>query len=250
MHYVLLIGDEATARADLRAKLDAFPAVKILAEAATVDEASVLLARTDYDVVFLDIQLIGGNAFDLVSQVSEYARIIFVTAYDAHALRAFEINALDFLLKPVTPERLALILSLLSERGWANEPAGSKPGEIPSLQLEDRLYLREGLRAQFALVREISLISARDNYSEVRLVHGGKSFLRKSLTSWEDALPASHFVRVHRTQIVNLAHVRRYERDREEHTLLEVEGVPESVTVSRRRWGEIHERLGRLHPAI
>ena len=118
------------------------------------------------------------------------------------------------------------------------------------MHLEDRLYLREGLRARFAGVNEVSLISARDNYSEVRLIDGEKSFMRKSLKSWEDTLPASHFMRVHRTQIVNLAHVRRYERDRDEHTLLEVEGVPEPVSASRHRWSEIQEQLSRMHPEI
>lgn len=248
MPRALIIEDETTARVDLRAKLAAHPDVSIVAEAATVRSARALLARLDYDLVFLDIHLVGGNAFDLVPAVRAGARIIFVTAYDSYALRAFEINALDYLLKPVAPERLAEALRRLS-----TAPAiGDNVAEIPSgsaLRLADTVFLRAGLGARFAPVADISHIAARDNYSEVRLADGAKVFLRKSLKAWEDVLPASHFMRVHRTQIVNLAHVTRYERDGDEHTLLYVAGVPESVPASRDRWNELRERLGAMRRA-
>ena len=250
MHHALLIDDETTARADLRHKLESYPEVRILAEAATVTAARSLLQRTDYDLVFLDIQLIGGNAFDLVAEARSGARIIFVTAYDAFAVRAFEINALDYLLKPVNPERLATALARLGGIPATHELGGRDAIQGVELRLDDRICLQQGLKAQFALVAEISLISAHDNYSEVRLANGVKLFLRKSLKSWEEALPAGHFMRVHRTQIVNLAQVRRYERDRDEHTLLEVDGADERVPVSRDRWSELHTRLSDFNLGI
>lgn len=239
----LLIEDEAPARADLRAKLAAHPEIAVLAEAATVKAARGLLARPDYDLVFLDVQLLGGNAFDLVADVRPGARIIFVTAYDNYALRAFEINALDYLLKPVSPLRLAESLRRLAV------PVEDECGDasaVPVWRMDDTVYLRSGQQARFVPVAEISLISAQDNYSEVRLADGTKVFLRKTLKAWEDALPASHFMRVHRTQIVNLARVLRYERDGDEHTLLHLEGVDEAVSASRYRWAELRERLGAL----
>jgi two-component system LytT family response regulator len=245
MPHALLIDDETTARADLRAKLAAHPDVVILAEAATVRSARTLLARTDYDLVFLDIQLIGGTGFELVPDVRTGARIIFVTAHDHHALRAFEVNALDYLLKPVTAARLAETMRRLA----AARMIGGAPAERerdPELRLDDTVLLRSGQGARFAPVSAISVIAARDNYSEVRLADGAKVFLRKSLKSWEDRLPAPHFMRVHRTMIVNLAHVTRYERDRDEHTLLHVAGVPEPVPASRERWAELRERLGAI----
>lgn len=244
-HAALLIEDESTARADLRAKLAAHPEVTILAEAATVRSARALLARPDYDLVFLDIQLIGGNAFDLVPEVRAGARIIFVTAYDAFALRAFEINALDYLLKPVQPARLAAALRRLAVAP-ADEEATAEIPPGPALRLDDTVFLRSGQSARFAPVADISHIAARDNYSEVRLADGSKVFLRKSLKAWEDTLPATHFMRVHRTQIVNLARVKRYERDRDEHTLLFVEGAVEPVPASRDHWSELRERLSAL----
>ncbi len=245
-HHALLIDDESTARADLRAKLAVHPDVTILAEAATLRSARQLLARSDYNLVLLDIQLIGGNAFDLVPEVRAGARIIFVTAFDTYAVRAFEINALDYLLKPVVPERLAEALRRLAAAGPAHGDAELPVGR--ALQLDDTVYLRSGLRARFAPVADISVIAARDNYTDVRLADGSKIFLRKSLKAWEDTLPASHFMRVHRTQIVNLARVSRYERDGDEHTLLYVDGAADPVPASRDRWSELRERLGTIRP--
>jgi two-component system LytT family response regulator len=246
----LLIDDETTARDDLRTKLVAHPAIAVVGEAATFNSARTLLARPDYDLAFLDVQLIGGNSFDLVPAVNPAARIIFVTAFDTYAVRAFEINALDYLLKPVVPARLAAALARLPvalATGDLGEPAADPPPS-PPLRVDDTVFLRAGQRARFAPVMEISVISAHDNYSEVQLADGAKIFLRKSLKAWEDTLPATHFMRVHRTQIVNLARVTRYERDRDEHTLLTLEGATERIPASRDRWSDLRTRLAAIRP--
>ncbi len=251
-HRALLIDDETTARADLRAKLTVHPEVTIVGEAATVRSARELLTHSDYDLVFLDIQLIGGNSFELVPDVQPGARIVFATAYDTYALRAFEINALDYLLKPVAAVRLAEALRRLTAAPAAGDTAEESASETlpgPALRLDDTLYLRSGLRARFVAVTEISVITAHDNYSDVHLGDGSKIFLRKSLKAWEDTLPATHFMRVHRTQIVNLARVTRYQRDGDEHTLLFVDGAAEPVSASRYRWSDLRERLRAIRPA-
>jgi len=113
MRRALLIHYEISARRDLRALLGAHPEVTIVGEAALIEEALALLRRDDYDLVFLDIQLIGGTGFDLVPDVRPAARIIFVTAFDQFALRAFEVNALDYLRKPLRVARLAEALRRL-----------------------------------------------------------------------------------------------------------------------------------------
>ena len=250
MPLALIIDDETTARADLRAKLAAHAEVEIVGEAATMRSARALLARTDYDLVFLDIQLVGGISFDLVPEVRPGARIIFVTAYDTYAVRAFEINALDYLLKPVMPARLAAALRRLSAAPVPAEQAAPALAPGVTLRLDDTVYLRSGLRARFVTVADISLIVARDNYSEVQLADGSKIFLRKSLKAWADTLPATHFMRVHRTQIVNLGRVVRYQRDVDEHTLLYVTGVTKPVSASRDRWSELRERLSAIRPEL
>jgi two-component system LytT family response regulator len=241
-HRALLIEDEATARADLRTKLAVHLEIEIVGEAATLRSARALLGRADYDLVFLDIQLVGGSSFELVPDVKPGARIIFATAYDTYAVRAFEVNALDYLLKPVAPARLADAIRRLAA---ADTPV-DEPSSGTLLRIDDTVYLRSGLRARFAPVNEISVITAQDNYCEVRLTDGAKVFLRRSLKSWEDVLPSTHFMRVHRTQIVNLTRVTRYERDGDERTLLQVEGQPEPVPASRYRWSELRDRLGAI----
>lgn len=246
----LLIEDEAPARADLRAKLTAHPEVTVVGEAATVRAARALLARPDYDLVFLDVQLVGGNAFDLVADLRAEARIIFVTAHDAYALRAFEVNALDYLLKPATSARLAEAL----RRVGAALPAGSDPEPpVPTptaWRIDDTVLLRSGSQARFVALADICVITANDNYTDVRLADGTKIFLRRSLKVWEEALPTTHFMRVHRTQIVNLGRVTRYERDQDEHTSLHLEGVAEPVAASRYRWTELRDRLATIRPAV
>ncbi len=107
MLHILLIDDEASARADLRGKLAAHPGVTVVGEAATIRAARALLASADYDLVFLDVQLVGDESFPLVPEVRAGASIIFATAHDRYAVRAFESNALDYLLKPIDPARLA-----------------------------------------------------------------------------------------------------------------------------------------------
>ena len=112
MLIALLIDDEADAREDLRVSLEPhLETVTIVGEAGKIDEAQQRLARDDYDLVFLDVQLRGGTGFELVPHVRPEARIVFVTAHDTYALRAFEVNAVDYLLKPISPARLAEALT-------------------------------------------------------------------------------------------------------------------------------------------
>lgn len=248
----ILIEDEPDARADLRQSLAAHGGdVTVIAEAETLDEAEALLARDDYDVVFLDVKLRGATGFDLVPRVRPEARIVFVTAHDRYALRAFEVNALDYLLKPVSPDRLAAtiarIVATVSARTHAGEP--DDIGGVP-MKPDDIVFLRGGGHGRFARLSEVSAIEADQNYSVACLADGSRHMLRRTLKAWEELLPAPHFMRVHRTAIVNLERITRYERDREERTLLFVEGVGEPVNATRKVWSDLQERLVTLRRAL
>jgi two-component system LytT family response regulator len=246
----LLIEDELPARQDLRGLLGAHPEVEIVGEAATVNTARTLLRGAVYELVFLDINLIGGSSFELVRDVRPGARIIFTTAYDAYAVRAFEVNAVDYLLKPIAAPRLAAAVARVTAPAPvadAKSAVGHSADSDQLLQFDDRVYLRAGDRGRFALVADISVITAEDNYSEVTLAGGDRLLLRKSLNAWESMLPSSHFTRVHRTCIANLAHVVEHIRQGD-GALLTIKGVAEPVSVSRRTWGEVRARLAELHP--
>jgi two-component system, LytTR family, response regulator len=235
----LLIDDEAGARDDLRRLLAAHPALTIIGEAGRLADAQGLLARGDYDLVLLDIQLRGGSGFDLVPLVRPDAQIIFVTAYDQYALRAFEVNALGYLLKPVEPARLAAAL-----RRATSAPAGPSTA---ALRADDVVQVKTGPgAARFVRVTDIVLVNSQDNYSEVRLADGEHILVRQTLVAWEERLPATHFMRVHRQALVSLARIEGYSQADDETILLRLAGYAEPVRARRTHWTGLQSRLTAL----
>lgn len=234
----LLIEDDRFARRIHRKMLAVHPEVRVVGEAVSVTAARVLLARDDYDLVFLDIQLVGGSGFDLMADIRRGARVIFLTAHSQHALRAFELNALDYLLKPVQASRLAESLRRLSLR----------PVEAPSpapapLRTEDSVLLRSTKHRRLVPLRNILVIEAQENYSLVQLADGSRELVRRSLKAWTALLPAEAFLRVYRTALVNLAHVTGFHRSGPKAFLLRLTGLRRLVPVSRERWREVQRRL-------
>src|SRR5690606_31898759 len=140
--------------------------LQVVAEAATVQEAATLARLHDPDVVFLDVQLADESGFDLLPLLDRSVMVVFVTAFDRYAIRAFEVNALDYLLKPVAPERLAATLARLSQ------PAASVPVEPEVLTGEDRLFLRLDDRMAFLRVRDIVAVLAAGDSSVLHLADG------------------------------------------------------------------------------
>lgn len=232
---VLLIDDESSAREFLRLALAEHPDVEIVGEADSINNARVQLAREDYDLVLLDIQLRGGSGFDLAPYVRPAARIVFVTAYDQHALRAFAVNALDYLLKPVDPVRLAEALTRATQ---------AVRRTALSLAPDDIVQVKTGSgTTRFIPLAAIALITTSDNYTELTLADGARHFVRRTLKSWEETLPPANFVRVHRHALVNLAHLRRADRLSDETTLLSLTGVAEPVRASFRYAHTLRTRL-------
>ncbi len=239
MPKAVIIDDEVNARKDLRTLIAAHPDVTLAGEAATFDEARALLRKGEYDLVFLDVQLVGGSGFDLVPDVRTDARIIFVTAYDQFALRAFEVNALDFLQKPVRTARLAESL----RRAGPPAPAGNPP----ALRPDDVVQVKTGPGAvRFVRVNDITLISSQDNYSDVRLSGGEHFLVRQTLASWEERLPATQFLRVHRQTIVNIGRVEGVSPVDDETSFLRVTGLTEPVRARRQHVPELQNRLAGL----
>ncbi|MDI1248139.1 MAG: LytTR family DNA-binding domain-containing protein [Lacunisphaera sp.] len=237
----LLIEDEPASRAILRRMLAAHPDIRLAGEAASLPAARTLLARDNYDLVFLDIQLVGGSGFDLVPLVRREARIIFVTAHNQHALRAFEVNALDYLTKPVRAWRLADSLRRLTAR-----PAEPHPATTSPLADEDLVLLKSGAHQRLVAVHDIIAVETQENYSLVRLADGSRELVRRSLQDWVARLPARCFLRVHRTTLVNLKQVTGYRRTAPKSVSLHVAGLRRLVPVSRDRWAEVQRRLPAL----
>jgi two-component system LytT family response regulator len=194
----LIVDDEPLARLELRRLLAAFAWVQVVGEAANIDEARVQIETLAPDLTFLDVQMPGGTGFDLLAQLDLPPRIVFTTAYDHYAVKAFEVSALDYLLKPIEPERLAAALVKIREATSRQATSGDLP-----LQ---QLFVRDGPRCWFLPVREVSLFVAEGNY--VRLYWGKeRPVLGRSLTAVEEKLGAKSFFRANRRQIVNLEFV-------------------------------------------
>ena len=224
----LVVDDERLARRELIALLAAHPEIAVVGEADSVDEAAHLVGSLDPDVVFLDIQMPRRSGFELLAACDVRGRIVFVTAHDVHAIRAFEVNALDYLLKPVHPERLAqTIARLVGAAGSGAPPPQNR------LELDDHLFLAEGRAARFVRVRSIVCIRGADDYAELALDDGKQLLSPRPLKEWEARLPERAFVRVHRTAIVNLEHVERVEPTGDAYRV-HLRGGGEPVPLSRR----------------
>lgn len=236
----ILVDDERLARRELRTLLEEAHAtdVQIVGEAASVSDAARLVRVTNADVVFLDIQLAGETGLDLLPLLDIEVDVVFVTAYDEYALRAFEVNALDYLLKPVAPERLAVTVKRLV---GADTPAPTR--EV--VTYEDRLFLRLGEERAFIRVRDILAIEADGDGSVLRLAPNlARKPSAKSLGEWERRLPDRHFARIHRSTIVNLEFVERLEpwSHATQHVFLR--GMSEPLSMSRRFGARLRDRLG------
>jgi len=200
----LIVDDEPLARRELRRLLAAHPSIQIVGEAGDIDEAHERIDSLAPGVVFLDIQMPGGSGFDLLAQLDWVPRIIFTTAYDRYAVKAFDVNALDYLLKPIEPERLAAALDKLQ----ATPPAPGREAHKDS-PLE-QLFVRDGPRCWFILLRDVSVFSAEGNY--VRVQWGAeRPLLGRSLAALESKLDPRRFFRANRQQIINLEFIRSVE---------------------------------------
>ena len=185
----LLIDDERLARVELRRLLAAHGDVEIAGEARNGPEALKLIAQLSPDLLFLDIQMPGMSGFELLEQLDDVPRVIFTTAYDEYAIRAFEVNALDYLLKPIAPERLAAAL----------ERAAPKPAP----KRLEQVFVRDGERCWIVRLPDIYLLESEGNYT--RLYFGAeRPLIRRSLNVLEQQLDPAMFFRASRKQILNL----------------------------------------------
>jgi two-component system, LytTR family, response regulator len=238
--HAVIVDDERLARRELRTLLEDAHAehVHVVGEANSVVESARLVNATDADVVFLDIQLAGETGMDLLPLLGADVDVVFVTAYDEYTLRAFEVNAVDYLLKPVVPERLALTVSRLV----AAQPVAESRDAVG---YDDRLFLRLGDQRAFVRVRDIMAIEADGDGSTLRLApHHARKPSGKSLREWEQRLPDRQFVRIHRSTIVNLEYVERLEPWSHSSQLVYLRGLSESLTMSRRFGARLRERFG------
>ena len=223
MMRVLIVDDERLARAELRRMLASRPGITIVGEAANAAEAALQVDALRPDLLLLDVQMPGGSGFDLLDALDDPPEVIFTTAFDQYALQAFEASALDYLMKPIEPRRLAAAL----ERAAVRLGIATGPSAAPR-----KLFIRDGERCWFVRLEDIRLFESEGNYTRLYF-DGATPLLARSLLQLEQRLDPQQFFRANRRHIVNLAAVKGIENGQGGAMSLRIEDM--AVEVSRRR---------------
>lgn len=237
----IIIDDERLARTELRKLLQDFPEIEVVDEAANVDEGISKIENYNPDLIFLDIQMPGKTGFDLLSELDRAPQVIFTTAYDEYALKAFEVNALDYLLKPIEPKRLADAIHKLHS-SEINNNHSHEPIDLNRMLTEnDQVFVKDGERCWFVKLSEIRLFESVGNYAKV-FFGLNKPLILKSLNALEERLDEKTFFRANRKHIVNLRMIEKIEPYFNGGLLLELKGG-EKIEVSRRQTVKFKEMM-------
>jgi two-component system, LytTR family, response regulator len=238
----ILIDDERLARAELKKLLLDFPEIEVVDEAANVNEGLDKIDQHNPDIIFLDIQMPGKNGFDLLNELDRVPQVIFTTAYDEYALKAFEVNALDYLLKPIEPKRLAEAIHKVNEQFKAEHSStGEEYINNSKLNENDQVFVKDGERCWFVKLSEIRLFESVGNYAKV-FFGVNKPLILKSLNALEERLDEKVFFRANRKHIVNLRMVEKVEPYFNGGLLLELKGG-DKIEVSRRQTVKFKELM-------
>jgi two-component system, LytTR family, response regulator len=239
----IIIDDERLARTELRKLLQDFPEIEIVDEASNAEEGIQKIENHNPDLIFLDIQMPGKTGFDMLSELDHAPQVIFTTAYDEYALKAFEVNALDYLLKPVEPRRLADAVEKLrrSTTNGSGEKAINHSEPTSILGENDQVFVKDGERCWFVKLSEVRLFESVGNYAKV-FFGNNKPLILKSLNALEERLDDKVFFRANRKHIVNLRLIDKIEPYFNGGLLLELKGG-EKIEVSRRQTVKFKEMM-------
>ena len=237
----IIIDDERLARIELKKLLQEFPEIEILEEAANADEGISKIDSLQPDLIFLDIQMPGKTGFDMLEQLERTPQVIFTTAYDEFALKAFEVNALDYLLKPIEPKRLADAIQKLHLAEHKEVRTEGENFNNSLLTENDQVFVKDGERCWFVKLNDIRLFESVGNYAKV-FFGTNKPLILKSLNALEERLDEKTFFRANRKHIVNLRMIDKIEPYFNGGLLLELKGG-EKIEVSRRQTVKFKEMM-------
>ena len=237
----LIIDDERLARKELASLLEKYDSVEVIGEAANADEAELRITELKPDLLFLDINMPGRDGFQLLESLERAPLVIFVTAYDEHAVHAFQVNALDYLMKPIDPTRLEAAVSKLPK------PKDSEVPERQVLGLDDQIFLKDGEKCWFVTLKDVRYFESEGNYVRVRF-SDQKPLVLRSLNKLEEKLDPLVFFRANRKHIVNLRWVDKIEPWFSGGLMVKLkhngkDGEPEAIEVSRRQAARFKDLL-------
>ena len=198
----VIIDDERLAREEVKRALKSYSEFEVIGEASHVDEAKILVEHLKPDILFLDIHMPGKSGFDLLEELTVVPEVVFTTAYDQYAVKAFELNALDYLVKPLREERFAKTIEKVKQELTEKEKV--KPDTLP---MHRKIFIKDGENCHFIPLSEIHFIESLDNYA--RLYFGDqKAMIKRSLNLLEEKLDPTVFFRTNRSQIINTQYIK------------------------------------------
>lgn len=234
----ILIDDERLARNELKKLLSDFPEIEIVGEAANADEGLEIIETLKPDLIFLDIQMPGKTGFDMLTELDKSPLVIFVTAYHEFALKAFEVNALDYLMKPVDPKRLHDALKKILQ--YSGEERGPENNRT-LLTENDQVFVKDGEKCWFVKLSDVRLFESVGNYAKVYF-GTNKPLILKSLNALEERLDEKTFFRANRKHIVNLRMIEKVEPFYNGGLILDLKGG-DKIEVSRRQAVKFKEMM-------
>ncbi len=242
----IVVDDEDLARQVLREMLATHPEIEIAGECANGFEAVRMVGELKPDLVFLDIQMPKLDGFEVLELIGSETAIVFVTAHDEHALRAFEVHAVDYLLKPVGTERFEAALERAKQRlgrRTLEDPTALSAASRGAGQHAERIVVKDGTRVQIIPVTKLDYAEAQDDY--VSLASQGKKYLKQqTISSLEESLDPKDFLRIHRSYLVNLERVARLEPySKDSHIVILQDGT--RLAVSRAGYARLRALLDR-----
>ncbi|MBL7890254.1 MAG: response regulator transcription factor [Bacteroidetes bacterium] len=235
----IIIDDERLARQELKNLLSAYSEIQIVGEANNAEAAVEQIKQLKPDVIFLDIQMPGKNGFELLEEISGVPEVVFVTAYDEYAIRAFEVNALDYLLKPVQPNRLGETIKKLLNKD-SSEKSENKE-QTQALNDDDQVFVKDGDKCWFVKLSDIRLFESEGNYVRVHFDKNRPLILR-SLNNLDERLNNKTFFRASRKHIVNLKWVESIENWFNGGLMVKLKGG-EQVEISRRQAAKLKDMM-------
>jgi two-component system LytT family response regulator len=235
-----ILDDEPLAIKSLKKKLESFSNVEIVGESTKMDKAAREMSVIRPEILFLDIQLAEGTGFDFLNKLKYKMKVVFVTAYDEYAIRAFEINALDYLLKPISLKRLQEAINRIQSLD-NQEPVPDEISDPVKYEYSDRLFVTDKNLIRFIPLNTITCICAAKDYSIIETLDGNRNIILRSMSDWEVRLPREHFVRIHRSHIVNINHIEKIVRNSTSSAKVYMKNHPEAISLSRSYYKNVRD---------
>ncbi|MGE5353365.1 MAG: LytR/AlgR family response regulator transcription factor [Acidobacteriota bacterium] len=235
----LIIDDERLARVELKRLLSPYPEINIVGEAVNTEDALEKIKTLEPDLLFLDIQMPGMGGFELLEKLDHTPEVIFTTAYDEFALKAFDYNALDYLLKPILPRRLESAIKKVLDKKVSLRTVSINQ---PVLTEDDQIFVKDGDKCWFVKLSDIKFFESEGNYVRIHFDHF-RPLVLKSLNSIDERLDPRSFFRANRSFIVNLKWIQTIETSISGGLIVVLKDGGARIEISRRRSLKFREML-------